>query len=311
MREVTLEEILASREERVRIQRELLGKYQCPVISFTMNIAGPIKTSPLIERAFKEGLASLELEIPKEKILYSFTDYYDCGCFAIYAVSQDAEELKKICVAIEEGSPLGRLFDMDVINTDGIKLDRGTPRRCIVCGREGKYCAAGRLHSVEELQRTTTKIITEHFKLRDRKRFARIASESLIKEVLTTPKPGLVDRDNNGSHTDMNAESFIKSAIALNKYFSLCVGLGQDTSKEKPEDSFPPLRRLGLEAEKEMYAATGGVNTHKGAIYSIGILLCATGRLWTPELPVAATEAILKEAAEVLKVKPASSVWLI
>ena len=58
------------------------------------------------------------------------------------------------------------------------------------------------------------------------------------------------------------------------------VGMRQVQIKKAPEETFPLLRKLGLEAEKTMFSVTDGVNTHKGAVYLFGILLGAFGRLW-------------------------------
>ena len=66
---VTLQEILDSREARVRTQTELLREYRAPLICFTMNIAGPLKTSPLIERAFREGVRLIDEAIGSYEVL--------------------------------------------------------------------------------------------------------------------------------------------------------------------------------------------------------------------------------------------------
>ncbi len=305
MQEITLAQILLAREERVRKQQELLTTYHCPVICFTMNIAGPIKTSPLIERAFATGLEHLNSRLPREHIRFRSTEVSVTGCQAMYAVDMDALALKKICTAIEDETPLGRLFDMDVLDLDGGKLERtavnGGSRNCIVCGAPGRGCAARRLHTVPELQSVTRSIMKEHFAIADRERIATLAVQSLIDEVMTTPKPGLVDRRNNGSHTDMDLSTFIVSANALKPYFGECVKIGQETQHLPPSDTFPLLRQAGLSAEAAMLCATGGVNTHKGAIYTMGILLGALGRLWTPERPVTVTETLLTECAKMVQ----------
>ena len=134
MTEITLPQILDEREERVAIQKDLLKKYSCPLISFTMNIAGPIKISPIITRAFNWGLAALERDLGAYEILSRRVDYLVTGCRAIIAVKTDPQTIKDLCLAIEDSTPLGRLFDMDVINTDGSKLERQSLRGCIVCG---------------------------------------------------------------------------------------------------------------------------------------------------------------------------------
>lgn len=298
--EVTLQQILSAREERVRRQQQLLGQYKTSLLCFTMNIAGPVKTSPLIARGFREGLSLLDSRLPGEAVLYRQTALEATGCVAFYAVAMPAPELKALCTAIEESHPLGRLFDMDVLDADGTKLEREGTRGCIVCGAPGRGCAARRLHSVAQLQETTNRILNTYFAEADRQRIAAAATRSLLDEVDTTPKPGLVDRRNSGSHTDMTLTHFYASAKALQPYFAECVTLGQETAACLPEETFQLLRRAGLQAEATMYKATGGVNTHKGAIYTLGILCGSMGRLWTGETPIAKIDAVLEECAKLV-----------
>lgn len=297
MTEVSLQSILLSREQRVAKQNKLLAKYNRPLVSFTMNIAGPVKTSPLIERGFRLGLKKLETlgsAILAKEIFYKST-----GCEAYFAVNMDAHILKTICTEFEEATPLGRLFDMDVLDAEGNKLDRQGQRGCIVCGAPGRGCAAGRVHSVADLQTATNRILQEHFRFADREQIADFAVLSLLEEVRTTPKPGLVDRRNTGSHTDMDYSTFVASANALLPYFKDCVAIGQNTATKPTEETFRLLRQAGLEAEKAMYAATGGVNTHKGAIFTLGILCGSVGRLWSADSPVPTLTSLLKECAAV------------
>ena len=305
MPEVTLAQILQAREERVRLQQELLTTYGCPVISFTMNIAGPIKTTPVIERAFAAGLEALDAHLPQQQIRFYNSEISVTGCQAMYAVDLDALALKKICACIEDAMPLGRLFDMDVLDLTGAKLERaavnGKSRDCIVCGAPGRACAARRVHTVPQLQAATYTIIREYFAAADSTRFADLAVQSLIDEVMTTPKPGLVDRRNTGSHKDMDVTTFLASANALKPYFETCVKIGQETMHLPSEDTFPLLRQAGLSAENAMLQATGGVNTHKGAIYTMGILCGALGRLWTPEQPIPKLETLLAECAQIVQ----------
>lgn len=301
MAEVTLTQMLMAREERVHLQQRLLEAHHCPLISFSMNIAGPVKTSSLIERAFFVGLDALEEKLPAILIRERHTSISVTGCEAMFSVALDAQELKNICLSIENSSELGRLFDMDVLDVDGKKLERNTLRGCIVCGHPGRACAAGRLHSVSELQETTYRIMCKHFKHHDQNWIASLAVQSLLDEVHTTPKPGLVDCHNNGSHTDMNIQTFIASAKCLKPYFLECVSIGQDTTNLPPEETFPLLRQAGLVAEQTMYQVTSGINTHKGLIYSMGIICGSLGRLWTPEKPIANIEEILSQCTRVVK----------
>lgn len=296
MTEVSLQDILLAREQRVAKQKEFLAKYNCPLVSFTMNIAGPVKTSPLIERGFREGLRSLDslgAAILAKEIIYK-----DTGCESYFAINVDAYVLKSICTEFEEATPLGRLFDMDVLDANGNKLDRPGQRGCIVCGAPGRGCAAGRVHSVAELQAATDNILRKHFRSADRERIADLAVLSLLDEVYTTPKPGLVDKRNTGSHTDMDLGTFETSAKHLWPYFWNCFAIGKDTATQTSEETFRLLRKAGMDAEKAMYEATGGVNTHKGAIFTLGILCGSIGRLWSAETPAPPLTLLLKECAK-------------
>lgn len=300
MPEATLLQVLEAREKRVETQKQLLLAYKTSLICFTMNIAGAIKTSPIIERAFFEGVSILQ-EIFKENIVHSETHISVTGCEGFFCVSLEAQRVKSICTVIEDTHQLGRLFDMDVIDINCEKLSRKDLRGCIVCGKSGRECAAGRLHSAEELQTVTKKIITNYFLNKDANYFGNLVYESLLQEVYTTPKPGLVDRNNNGSHSDMNIALFEKSANALKPYFCRCFEIGVQTKDFSCDKSFDSLRKAGIEAEKIMFEATGGINTHKGAIFCFGVLCGAVGRLWKAEKTNYKTEEILSLCSELTK----------
>lgn len=300
MPETTLLQILEAREKRVELQKRLISAYKTSLVCFTMNIAGPVKTTPLIERAFYEGLTLLQEQF-RECIVHGESEISPNGCQAMLCVCEDAKQVKEICIGIEDNHPLGRLFDMDVIAVDGEKLNRKNLRGCIVCGKKGRECAAGRLHDVYELQTVTNKMITDYFFGKDSVFFGDLAYDSLLKEVYTTPKAGLVDRNNNGSHTDMNIALFEKSALVLRPYFRRCFEIGSETHCLSAEKTFELLRKDGAEAEKTMFAATNGINTHKGAIFSLGVLCGAVGRLWTPEKPDLKIEDVLSLCSDLTK----------
>lgn len=109
-------------------------------------------------------------------------------------------------------------------------------------------------------------------------RIARAALSALLEEVALSPKPGLVSPDSRGSHDDMDYEVFLASARALAPYFPRFAELGEERS-DALGDLLVLLRPLGIEAEKAMFTATGGVNTHKGLIFSLGLLCAAVGSL--------------------------------
>ena len=118
---------------------------------------------------------------------------------------------------------------------------------------------------------------------------AHLATQALQAELDTTPKPGLVDKDNNGAHRDMDYALMQRSIDTLHPYFVKLAQLGC-------ADALPThtsIRDIGIEAEKAMLSATNGVNTHKGALFSMGLAVVAAAH---EERKIAANEEqILKE----------------
>ena len=284
---VTLMEMLGAREARAMRQQQLLEEYQLPVISFCLNIAGPVKNSPVLRRAFREGLERLVCALLAGRLEVVHREEVDqpTGCEALWVVQGDGRAVKEFCVELEDRDALGRLFDLDVLDPVSGKWDRTQlgqpPRKCLVCGKEGKGCASRRLHTVEELQHATQVILKNYFSQKDQQALAALAAKALLYEVCTTPKPGLVDRKNNGSHRDMDVFTFLDSTAALLPYFEEAVRLGMETRDLPPQETFCRLRQAGAAGERAMFRATGGVNTHKGAVFTLGTVCAAAGRLWT------------------------------
>ena len=98
-----------------------------------------------------------------------------------------------------------------------------------------------------------------------------LAVQALLRELDVWPKPGLVSRIDSGSHSDMDAAMLERSSLALESYFVQLAEAGARNA------GMTTLRRLGLAAESAMLAATGGVNTHRGAIFGLGLLCAAAG----------------------------------
>ena len=113
------------------------------------------------------------------------------------------------------------------------------------------------------------------------KTIGRLALEAMLVEVSVTPKPGLVDRENSGAHRDMGFFTFLKSAAGLRNAFDQFAEAGFRAGREglEPSGLFPELRRIGLIAERDMFTATNGVNTHKGEIFSLGVVSGSAGYL--------------------------------
>ena len=129
------------------------------------------------------------------------------------------------------------------------------------------------------------------------KEIGTLALEAMLFEVSATPKPGLVDRNNSGAHRDMSFFTFMESAASLRESFEDFAEAGfnfdlstaeavplrrggvSETDRGVLQQLFPLIRKIGIEAEKKMFKATNGINTHKGEIFSLGLLSTCAGYL--------------------------------
>ena len=140
------------------------------------------------------------------------------------------------------------------------KQQDGSP---ISASRVRKAMLEGRLwDAIQMVPPTTIPYIIGH-----------LASMALQAELDTTPKPGLVDRNDNGAHRDMDHALMRRSIQALHPYFVRLAQIGFDN----PQPRHDEIQQVGIEAEQAMFKATGGVNTHKGALFSIGLAAVALG----------------------------------
>ncbi|MCX6356391.1 MAG: triphosphoribosyl-dephospho-CoA synthase, partial [Candidatus Aureabacteria bacterium] len=119
----------------------------------------------------------------------------------------------------------------------------------------------------------------------------RLAARALRAELMCFPKPGCVSVHDSGSHRDMDARHFIRSIGILAPYFEVLAAAGER------EAAFEELKEIGIGAEAAMLAATGGINTHRGAIFSMGLLAAAAGLLigrGQPPAPRALGRAVVR-----------------
>lgn len=106
---------------------------------------------------------------------------------------------------------------------------------------------------------------------------AHLATRALHAELDTTPKPGLVDKDNSGAHRDMDHALMSRSIRAIHPYFVRLALLGFAADMPSHDD----IVKTGIEAERAMFEATNGVNTYKGALFSMGLaVVAAAGKAW-------------------------------
>ena len=267
--EITLEQVLLARDRRVQRQQALHRQYGGTLLSFTMNIAGPVKDTPLVRLAFQAGLAALDRDLGAP--VHRESVAAPTGPEALLVYDRPAGAVKDLCLRLEEQAPVGRLYDLDVLSPGGEKLSRPQARRCLICGGPVTVCSRSRAHGLDAIVNRTREILVDFAA----GYLAGLAAKALTEEVRLTPKPGLIDQRNNGAHSDMDLPLFLRSIDALTPWLRRITALslsGADAAA---------LQAAGLEAEAAMFRATGGVNTHKGALFSFSVLLAALGRYLT------------------------------
>jgi len=299
---VTLEEMLQAREERQKKQKELLTRYDQTLLCFTMNIPGPYKTYPLAEKGFHAGMQAIKAQLQAEGIgtIYELVEIAPTGCTYWSVLNGPAIVVKKLAMEVENQHPLGRLFDMDVFAPDGKALrgeDFGRRERtCLICQQPVWACSRSRAHSAEELSLHVVKMFWKYDCSQFTQQAGLAAVRALLYEVSATPKPGLVDRNHNGSHHDMDFFMFLDSGTALIPYFQKITEMGV-AHQGTAQTLISSLRYQGRQAEQMMFAATGGVNTHKGLIFSLGLLCACAGYQYAHQLPCTA-DHLLELAAQ-------------
>lgn len=153
--EITLDQLLASREERASFQKELLKSYSGKtLVCLTVIMPGKVKRnlqSFVVAQAAVTAMVSAFGDTVLKLVLRDRQTGYE----AYLVTTLSNEEAKLMTCNIEDTHPLGRLFDLDVIDTDGVPVSRESigqsPRKCLICDNEARYCMRNRTHTLNEL----------------------------------------------------------------------------------------------------------------------------------------------------------------
>ena len=161
---VELPAMLARREQRAAEQAAFLTQYQTPLLSFCLNIPGPVKTTPELRQVFDQAMQETRQKLQQEHIpiLAQNECHAATGDECLLALDGEAAKIKKLMTRIEETHILGRLFDIDVLDAKGQKLSRDMPRRCLLCDKQAQVCARSRRHSVPELTHRIEEMIAAY-----------------------------------------------------------------------------------------------------------------------------------------------------
>ena len=245
-----------------------------------------------MENFFRQVLSELKIHLKthqveiQDKIARSACDA--AGDFFIVPISEESlilPELKQILEDFEEKHPLGRFIDVDLNDEQGQTYSSGKSKLCFYCKEKPAIeCRRQNAHNIEDLRAFMfSKMEGYCSQQRENtltKQLSALATKALLAEISLTPKPGLVDKFSNGSHTDMNYQTFLDSTAAISPWFGELVSAGFTFNDSNLTKALPVIRTIGLKMESAMFKATNHVNTQKGIIFLMGLSLFACGKLF-------------------------------
>ena len=164
--EVTLEDLLRSRDERVCHQKELQKRYPGKtLISLTVIMPGRIKRNSQSLLVAGAALSALVARFGSD-MLFAETRDLPTGFEAFLLTSLSEMDAKRAVCNIENTHPLGRLFDLDVIGKDGVPVSREavgeSPRKCLLCDHEARWCMRNHTHTREEVQAKIDQMVADY-----------------------------------------------------------------------------------------------------------------------------------------------------
>jgi triphosphoribosyl-dephospho-CoA synthase len=261
--------LLAARDAR---QAELDARLRAdgPVlVAVSLGLPGADKAPPGSAALFDWASEELARAFRSARLLHRAEDAL--GPFAIWGVGEPASRVKERCVAIETSHRAARLLDLDVHAPGSVPVDRAAlklpGRPCLCCPEPARECIRASRHDPAALASRASELLSLH----PLERLSVALGRGLARELRLTPKPGLVDLDDCGSHPDLSLPLMERSIALVERYLAELSG-----SLAAGE----PLARqlaLGAAAERRMSDELGA-NTHKGAIFLAGLLVVARHR---------------------------------
>jgi triphosphoribosyl-dephospho-CoA synthase len=261
--------LLAARDARQADLDARQGEGWPALVAISLALPGPDKAPPGSVELFRWATGELARTFPAARELHRGGDAL--GPFAIWGVAEPARRVKERCVAIELAHAAARLVDLDVYAPGGAPVDRASlsmpARACLCCAEPARECIRASRHGSGELASRAASLLARY----PLERLASALVDGLRRELWLTPKPGLVDREDCGSHPDLSLALMERSIALVGRYLdelSASVASGEPLARQVT---------LGLEAERRMKDELG-TNTHKGAIFLAGLLVVARHR---------------------------------
>ena len=289
-----MSEILNARENRGKHIESLMKEFEYMTIAvLKLNVVGEDKNPEfmkficlLFDRLIKQEFG--------KKIVESKRQFSLDGDYIYYVINEEGTVVKERTIEIEDNNYLGRLIDIDIYHKKSIsRQDMSCEmRKCIICDNYAHVCSRNKTHSREDVSNKVSELIEEHLT-------EIILSEvmkSIYEELDLFPKFGLVSHRDNGCHTDMDYEMFVRSTFTLKPFIKKFILFGIQGKTDSSE-----LIKIGQEAEQAMFKVTNGVNTQKGLIFVLGIFLPSLCKaIISNQGPEFVKEEIIKTSNEVI-----------
>lgn len=254
------------------------------------NVVGSNK-NPIYMRFICRYFREIVINTFKDKLIdMGHTPSLD-GDYCFFVMDAKGLLVKERMVEIEESTPLGRLIDIDVYNEKNFSRNdlEIEMRKCLICDGYAHFCSRDKTHSEEEIKEKMLEIIQDFLA----EQLTTIAVRAIFNELELYPKYGLVSNIDSGCHTDMNYETFVKSALTIKKYITRYIYEGFNETID-----YKKLIKIGLKAEKRMFEATNNVNTHKGLVFLLGLFMPAVSNAIIYDLDI---EDLQKTITEISK----------
>jgi len=294
---------LAARDARQALLDRHAAGGQAALVAVSLVVPGPEKDPPGATALFTWALGRLTGALVSHRLRPLHRGVDALGPFALLGVDLPPAGAKAACLALEASHPAGRLLDLDVLRPDGTvvgRADLGLPSRsCLVCDAPARECIRLGRHPAEEVADRVRALLAAlpagagARPLAPRVALAGHLLEGARRELHLTPKPGLVDRDDCGSHPDLSLALMERSLGLLDETWQALAA-----SLERGEPLAAQVA-LGQAGERRMLAAFRA-NTHKGALFLGGLLLAARQRLPSDRADLAALRPAVAEVAREL-----------
>ncbi|MEG2935075.1 MAG: triphosphoribosyl-dephospho-CoA synthase CitG [Clostridium sp.] len=285
---------LDAREKRVYHQEELLRSLKgLALATVRVNYPGIDKSNYITDSIGKIICDEISI-FHKKEIIFSEEYKSEEGYIGHFIFSVDYKFIKKSMIDLEENHILGRCVDLDVYYLDknekfGFEEIKGAsrsdlnlpPRKCFICQEEARICSRAQSHTIEEIKEFFEVKFNQYEKWNSKRQqlsyeLSQYALKAMVEEVSTMPSFGLVSPSTKGSHKDMDFYTFMDSSFAIAPFLKEMAAAGYTYHYEK--EIFKAIRPIGIRCEEAMFKATKGVNTHKGMIFLLGIVITATAK---------------------------------